>query len=555
MSSAADFKAKGNKHLQAGEYDEAIKAYTDAINMDPKDHVFFSNRSAAYLSKGDADSALSDSQRCIQLKPDWPKGYVRKGAALHSKRMYDEAMDAYNDGLKIAPEDASLKSGLADVEKANNSHAADRAADAMNGFFAPDKLAMLAGHPKFGPKLNDPAFQQKINLMKTNPNMMMQDPEMMELFQALISGAMPGMSGMGDGMNEPFAPSPTSVPAPKKKVPEPEPELPEDKKRSKEAKDRGNALYKERKFDEALTAYAEAIEIDPSNYMLLSNKAAVYIEKGETDTAISICESIFDKAKEAGESISFENKAKVLQRIAAAHVRSGDVPKGLEYYGKAQVENFEKAVERKIKNLELDEKKRKIKEYINPEEGLAAKERGNQAFRDGDFPTAIKEYEDATKRDPTNAPYHNNLAAAYTKMGVFNDAKRSVEKALEIDKSYVKAWAKKGDIEFFMKEYHKSMDSYKAGLQLEPDNSLCKQGLQKVIMKINEANMDGSVDKERQAHAMADPEIQMILQDPAIRQVLTDFQENPKYAQQAMNDPVVSAKIQKLISAGVLQVK
>ncbi|RYY87289.1 hypothetical protein EON63_04285 [archaeon] len=46
---------------------------------------------------------------------------------------------------------------------------------------------------------------------------------------------------------------------------------------------------------------------------------------------------------------------------------------------------------------------------------------------------------------------------------------------LELDKTYVKAWAKKGDIEFFMKEYHKSMDSYKAGLQIEPDNSLCKQ--------------------------------------------------------------------------------
>jgi len=59
-----------------------------------------------------------------------------------------------------------------------------------------------------------------------------------------------------------------------------------------------------------------------------------------------------------------------------------------------------------------------------------------------------------------------------------------VEKSLELDRNYVKAWAKKGDIEFFMKEYHKSMDSYKAGLQLEPDNSLCKQGLQKTAMKV-----------------------------------------------------------------------
>ena len=96
------------------------------------------------------------------------------------------------------------------------------------------------------------------------------------------------------------------------------------------------------------------------------------------------------------------------------------------------------------------------------------------------------------------------------------------------------------------------MDSYKAGLQLEPDNSLCKQGLQKTMMKINE----GGENQERSAHAMADPEIQSILQDPTIRQVLNDFQDNPKFAQAAMmNDKDIRAKIEKLIAAGVLQVK
>ena len=82
MSAAATFKAKGNKHLQAQEFDEAIAAYTEAINLDPKDHVFFSNRSAAYLSKGDAHSALSDAERCISLNGSWAKGYSRKGGRI-----------------------------------------------------------------------------------------------------------------------------------------------------------------------------------------------------------------------------------------------------------------------------------------------------------------------------------------------------------------------------------------------------------------------------------------------------------------------------------------
>jgi len=154
--SAASFKDKGNAFLQAKQFDEAIKAYTEAINIEPTDHVFFSNRSAAYLSKGDAVNALSDSQRCIELKKDWPKGYTRKGASLHALRRYEDAIKAYQDGLSIAPEDSGLKSGLAEVQKAKDaaiSSSSSNMGGGGGGLFGPQMIAKLAGHPKFGPKL------------------------------------------------------------------------------------------------------------------------------------------------------------------------------------------------------------------------------------------------------------------------------------------------------------------------------------------------------------------------------------------------------------------
>jgi stress-induced-phosphoprotein 1 len=58
-----------------------------------------------------------------------------------------------------------------------------------------------------------------------------------------------------------------------------------------------------------------------------------------------------------------------------------------------------------------------------------------------------------------------------------------------------------------------------------------------------------------QAKAMQDPEIQNILSDPIMRQVLTDFQENPKAAQEHMKNPMVMGKIQKLVNAGIVQVR
>ncbi|CAM9466391.1 unnamed protein product, partial [Discosporangium mesarthrocarpum] len=92
--------------------------WTRAIELDPSNHVFFSNRSAAYLSKGDAEKALQDADKCITLNSTWAKGYVRKGAALHKLRRYTDAVKAYNEGLTTSPGDAGLTRGLEDVSKA-----------------------------------------------------------------------------------------------------------------------------------------------------------------------------------------------------------------------------------------------------------------------------------------------------------------------------------------------------------------------------------------------------------------------------------------------------
>ena len=85
--------------------------------------------------------------------------------------------------------------------------------------------------------------------------------------------------------------------------------------------------------------------------------------------------------------------------------------------------------------------------------------------------------------------------------------------------------------------------------------TLCVQGLQKTRAKIFEGNSNGEMDKERAAHAMADPEIQAILRDPMVNQALQDMQQNAAEAQKVLRDPVMSAKIQKLINAGVLQMR
>jgi len=244
-----------------------------------------------------------------------------------------------------------------------------------------------------------------------------------------------------------------------------------------------------------------------------------------------------------------------LVRKGKAYHKKKDYEKAIESLKDAQLEVFDKATVRLLKNYELEKRKMDVLAYQDDDLAEEAKQRGNVHFRAKEFSKAVIEYEDAVKRAPKNATIRNNLAAALCKIMDFNGAKRQIEEAIALDPTYVKAWARKGDIEVVMKENHKAIDSYRKGLEIDPENATCKEGLRKVTAMVNmgSANMSEDERKERAEHAMADPEIQNILQDPVIRQVLQDFNDNPNAANTAMRDPGVRAKIEKLIASGILQ--
>ncbi|CAH2266444.1 jg24409 [Pararge aegeria aegeria] len=110
-------KDQGNLALSAGNCREAIKSYSTAIELDPQNHVLYSNRSAAHAKAGSYSSALDDANKTVLLNPTWSKGYSRKGSALAYLGRYDEAIATYEKGLELEPGNQQLASGLAEVRK------------------------------------------------------------------------------------------------------------------------------------------------------------------------------------------------------------------------------------------------------------------------------------------------------------------------------------------------------------------------------------------------------------------------------------------------------
>jgi len=103
-------KKQGNKAFSERRYDDAIKYYTEALELDDKNqHLLFSNRSASYLAKRDYENALGDANRTIDSNPSWSKGYYRKGKVLEPLRRFSEAFTEYYRGSRLEESNQELK--------------------------------------------------------------------------------------------------------------------------------------------------------------------------------------------------------------------------------------------------------------------------------------------------------------------------------------------------------------------------------------------------------------------------------------------------------------
>jgi stress-induced-phosphoprotein 1 len=161
-----------------------------------------------------------------------------------------------------------------------------------------------------------------------------------------------------------------------------------------------------------------------------------------------------------------------------------------------------------MKRLEKAKKEAEAKAYLNPDIAEAHKVKGSEYFKAGNFPAAIKEFDEGIRRDPTNTAIYSNRSFAYIKLMEPAAGLKDANKALEIDPTFVKAWARKGNCHQLMKEYHKAMEAFDKGLNLDPTSKECNEGKMKTMNLINSSSHASSGnDEERLAHAMADPEI------------------------------------------------
>jgi tetratricopeptide (TPR) repeat protein len=105
--------------VEANNFDEAIRCFSEAIRLKPDDAISFGNRGIARGKKGDLDDAIKDFEEAIRLKPDSAEAFFNRGVAYMKKDDLDGAVQDIEEAIRLKPDyaDAYYSRGFMDFNK------------------------------------------------------------------------------------------------------------------------------------------------------------------------------------------------------------------------------------------------------------------------------------------------------------------------------------------------------------------------------------------------------------------------------------------------------
>ncbi|KAK9524707.1 hypothetical protein VZT92_017077 [Zoarces viviparus] len=98
---STDLAVIGNRFASAGDFNMAVKYFTDAIKYNPTELKLFGNRSFCFEKMQEYEKALTDAELSLSMWPGWVKGLFRRGRALAGLKRYEEAGRAFREVLKL----------------------------------------------------------------------------------------------------------------------------------------------------------------------------------------------------------------------------------------------------------------------------------------------------------------------------------------------------------------------------------------------------------------------------------------------------------------------
>lgn len=117
IEEAEEFKNKGNTEFKAGNYTKAIDEYNKAIEANPNEPSYYSNRAACYMNLKKYEFCMEDCQKALKLNPNFSKALRRKAKVHMIMGEIDKSAADYIRALELEPHDEVLKKEQKEVHK------------------------------------------------------------------------------------------------------------------------------------------------------------------------------------------------------------------------------------------------------------------------------------------------------------------------------------------------------------------------------------------------------------------------------------------------------
>lgn len=104
---AWDYNRQGDRYYDLEQYEEAVKSYTEAIQLQANNSMFYNSRGCAYDNLGEYNKAISDYNVAIAIGPLNAVFYYNRGHSYDKLEEYDKAISDYTRAIELSPNNAT----------------------------------------------------------------------------------------------------------------------------------------------------------------------------------------------------------------------------------------------------------------------------------------------------------------------------------------------------------------------------------------------------------------------------------------------------------------
>lgn len=312
----SDFKEQGNKSFKEGDYTKALEYYSRAIEVEPSNHVHYSNRAAALLKLNKLEEALKDAEKSISICDSWARGYQRKGQAEKELGKIWKGFASFSICNLLDKSNSTVESELKEIFSSVQKEFQTKLLTLSTN----KHVANLMKDPSTIKDLLNPTAEKIFEKCRDCPDFLEAVSLVLNIDKSEISKDVDNYFRfkLSHGLFKENNDQTNNVNTQKVDV------------KAEEAFNKANKLYVMEEYEEALGFYDIAVSHDHKNESYLLNRSACYLKTGDDVLAVEDISALFKLGLKSSRAYSL--KVEGLRRMGKNDLATNFLEEGLKSY-------------------------------------------------------------------------------------------------------------------------------------------------------------------------------------------------------------------------------